>query len=206
MRENKGERALTAERSLPARLPGAVAAVLLLALLAGCGTSPVTTFDLTSRTAERTPASRLNETLTVVEPVTLESFDGNPIVVRAQGGALTMISGAQWADRLPRLVQTRIVRALEDAGRLGRVARPNDGIVTTRQLNTELRQFNIDSASGEAVVEIAARVVETLPGTVVRARVFTARVPVSGGVNGASAAQALDAALALVLNELVRWA
>lgn len=180
--------------------------LLALTVLAGCGSTPVTTFDLTSHTTARTPAARAGEALTIIEPVALQTFDGNTIVVRGSGGELTMLSDAQWADRLPRLVQTRIVRAFEDAGRLGRVARPGDGLVTARQLNTELRQFNLDSAKGEAVVEISARVVESLSGNVVRARVFTARVPVGGGVTGASAAAALDAALAEVLASLVTWA
>lgn len=180
---------------------------LALALLAaaGCASSPVTTFDLASNVAPR-PAARGGEALTVTEPVALQSFDGNTIVVRGRGGELTMLSDAQWADRLPRLVQTQIVRAFEDSGRLGGVARPNDGVVTARQLNTELRRFNIDGATGEAVVEISARVVESLSGSVVRARVFTGRVPVAGAVSGPSAAAALDAALAKVLAELVGWA
>ncbi|MBB3810044.1 ABC-type transport auxiliary lipoprotein family protein [Pseudochelatococcus contaminans] len=190
----------------PARLLILAPAMLALVALSGCGTRPVTTFDLTSRTSAQTPAQRAGEALTIVEPVALQSLDGTTLVVRGQAGELTMISNAQWADRLPRLVQTRIVRALEDSGRLGRIARPGDGIVTARQLNTELRQFNVDSASGMAVVEISARVVDSLTGRVVRARIFTARVPVSGGVNGATAAVALDAALAEVLTDLVNWA
>lgn len=193
-------------RSSSVRLFRALPALLALAALTGCGTSPVTTFDLTAHTAARTPAARTGEALTVMEPVALQTFDGNTIVVRGGAGELTMLGDVQWADRLPRLVQTRIVRAFEDAGRLGRVARPGDGLVTARQLNTELRQFNIDSASGAAVVEISARVVDSLTGNVVRARVFTARVPVGGAVTGASAATALDAALAQVLGELVTWA
>lgn len=190
----------------PARLLILAPAMLALVALSGCGTRPVTTFDLTSRTSAQTPAQRAGEALTIVEPVALQSLDGTALVVRGQAGELTMISNAQWADRLPRLVQTRIVRALEDSGRLGRIARPGDGIVTARQLNTELRQFNVDSASGMAVVEISARVVDSLTGRVVRARIFTARVAVSGGVNGATAAVALDAALAEVLTDLVNWA
>ncbi|MGV6872990.1 ABC-type transport auxiliary lipoprotein family protein [Pseudochelatococcus sp. B33] len=197
---------MTARRRSSGRLFRVVPAMLALAALAGCGTKPVTTFDLTTHTSIRTPAARSGEALTIAEPVALQTFDGNTIVVRGRAGELTMLSDAQWADRLPRLVQTRIVRAFEDAGRLGRVGRPGDGLVTARQLNTELRQFNIDSAAGTAVVEISTRVVESLSGNVVRARVFTARVPVSGGVTGASAAVALEAALAEVLAALVAWA
>ncbi|MFD2251314.1 cholesterol transport system auxiliary component [Pseudochelatococcus lubricantis] len=185
-----------------------LAALSLGLAVAACASPPVATFDLAASSAARSRGSgaRAGEALTVTEPVALQSLDGNTIVVRGRGGELTMLSDAQWADRLPRLVQAQLLRAFEDAGRLGRVTRPNDGVVTVRQLNTELRQFNIDSATGEAVVEISARVVDTLSGNVLRARVFTGRVPVPGTVNGPSAAATLDAALAKVLAEVVGWA
>ncbi|MGI6245457.1 MAG: ABC-type transport auxiliary lipoprotein family protein [Pseudochelatococcus sp.] len=181
------------------------AALSLGLTAAACAPRPVTTFDLSSSIAGRGGA-RAGEALTVMEPVALQSLDSTTIVVRGGGGELTMLGDAQWADRLPRLVQTQLLRAFEDAGRLGKVSRPNDGAVTSRQLNSELRQFNLDSATGEAVVEISVRVVDTLSGNVVRARVFTGRAPVSGAVSGPAAAAALDAALAKVLAEIVGWA
>lgn len=150
---------------------------------------------------------RNGEALTVFEPGALQTFDGNTIVVRGRAGELTMLTDAQWGDRLPRLVQTQIIRAhlrmLADWDGLGV---PMTGLITSRQLYTELRQFNIDSTTGEAVVEISARVVETLSGKVVRARIFTGRVPVPTALSGPTAAIALDAALAKVLVEIVEWA
>lgn len=182
------------------------ALTLALSLIAGCTSAPVTTFDLASTSMSAPRMERNGEALTVFEPGALQTFDGNTIVVRGRAGELTMLTDAQWGDRLPRLVQTQIIRAFEDAGRLGRVGRPNDGLITSRQLYTELRQFNIDSTTGEAVVEISARVVETLSGKVVRARIFTGRVPVPTALSGPTAAIALDAALAQVLVEIVEWA
>ena len=106
---------------------------------------------------------------------------------------------------MPKLVQTRLVQTFENASRIGSVARPGERIVPDLQLNTDIRSFNIDAASGAAVVEITAKLVGDRTGQVQRARVFSARVP-AGAVDGAGAVQALDRALSQVLIEIVRWA
>jgi cholesterol transport system auxiliary component len=88
-------------------------------------------------------------------------------------------------------------------GRLG--LRPGQRISPDVQLNTNIRSFNIDAATGTAVVEITARIVGDRTGQIQRARLFAARVP-AGAVDGPGAAQALDRALSQVLVEIVRWA
>lgn len=189
-----------AMRSRSALLIGAVGL-----LLGSCASPAVTTFDLGNASASISSRSSGGAALTIMEPVALQTFDSNTIVVRAASGDLTMLTDVQWADRLPRLIQTQLVRSFENAGRLGRVGRPNDGLVTDRQLNTEIRQFNIDSTTGEAVVELSVRVIETLSGRVTKARIFSARVP-AGAISGTNAAAVLDSALAKVLAEIVVWA
>lgn len=106
---------------------------------------------------------------------------------------------------MPKLVQTRLIQTFENGGRLASVARPGERIVPETQLNTDIRSFNIDTAAGAAVVEITAKLVGDRTGRVQRARLFSARVPASGG-DGGAAAQALDRALSQVLVEIVRWA
>lgn len=190
------------------RMSGAkvVSLTLITGLITACTPPPVTTFDLASTSLISHRAERSGEALIIMEPIALQSFDGTMIVARGRGGELTMFNDAQWSDRLPRLMQAQIIRAFEDTGRLGRVARPNDGFVTARQLNTDVRQFNIDSVTGEAVVEVSARVVESVSGRVIRARIFTGRIPVAKDISGPAAAIALDAAMAKVLIEMVEWA
>ena len=85
------------------------------------------------------------------------------------------------------------------------MARPGERIVPDAQLNTDIRSFNIETASGAAVVEISAKLVGDRSGKVQRARLFSARVPANAG-DGGAAAQALDRALSQVLVEIVRWA
>ena len=74
----------------------------------------------------------------------------------------------------------------------------------SEQVVSEIREFDIDSGSGEAVVDLSAKLIAEGTGKVVNARIFTARVPVPK-VDAQTAATGLDAALSQVLGDLVRW-
>ena len=189
---------------LPAlRLPF-VALALSLAL-AGCGGGAApTTFDLSAPSDfGRVGGSRA--TLIVAEPTTVQALDSDRMIVRDGSGSLSFLGGAQWADRVPRLVQTRLIQTFENGSRIGSVSRPGERIVPDLQLNTDIRSFNIDAPSGQAVVEITAKLVGDRNGKIQRAKLFSARVPSAAG-DGAAAAQALDRALSQVMIEIVRWA
>lgn len=161
------------------------------------------TFDLAALPSNgRAVASA--RAFSVAEPVGIQPFEADRIIVREPGGALSFLGGGQWADRLPRLIQTRLIQSLENSGRLKSVSRPGDKVVSEYQLISEIRAFDIAAGTSEAVVDISAKIVTEGTGKVVAARVFTARVPVPK-VDAASAAVGLDAALARVLAEMVAW-
>ncbi|WP_244488857.1 ABC-type transport auxiliary lipoprotein family protein [Bosea sp. Leaf344] len=190
-------------RATPARLaPAALSAMLLLS---GCGGGATpTTFDLSAPSDfGRVGGSRA--ALVIAEPTTVQALDSDRIIVRDSTGALSFLGGAQWSDRVPKLVQTRLVQTFENASRIASVSRPGDRITPDVQLITDIRRFTIETASGAAVVEITAKLVGDRNGQVQRARIFTASVPASAG-DGAAAAQALDRALSQVLIQIVRWA
>lgn len=191
--------ATAARRCLPA-LALAVAAVL-----AGCGGGATpTTFDLSAPSGfGRVGGSRA--VMIVAEPTTVQALDSDRLIVKDSGGALSFVGGAQWADRIPALVQARLIQTFENASRIGFVSAPGQRIQPDVQLNTDIRSFNIDAASGAAVVEITAKIVGDRTGQIQRARLFSARVP-AGAVDGPGTAQALDRALSQVLIEIVRWA
>jgi cholesterol transport system auxiliary component len=178
--------------------------MLLAATLGGCGGGAVPlTFDL----AALPPNGRVGtsaRSFSVAEPVGIQPFEADRIIVREPGGALSFLGGGQWADRLPRLIQTRLIQSLENSGRLKSVSRPGDKVVSEFQLISEIRAFDIAAGSGEAVVDISAKIIAEGTGKVVAARIFTARVPVPK-VDAGTAAVGLDAALARVLAEMVAW-
>ncbi|MBX9757962.1 MAG: ABC-type transport auxiliary lipoprotein family protein [Beijerinckiaceae bacterium] len=170
--------------------------------LAGCSGSPLLTYDLTApRTA---PARPLSLQIVISEPSAVAPLDADRIVVRSPTEGLTVLPGAQWSDRLPELVQSRMIQAFENARLLKAVGRPSDRLVPDYNLISEIRRFEIEAARGEAVVEIAVKMVGDRSGRITAARVFEGRAP-SSASSGAEATAALDAALGHVLRELVSW-
>lgn len=177
---------------------------LALALsLAGCSTSsPLLTYDLT---APRDRAVRpIGLQIVVTEPAAVAPLDADRIVVRSPTQGLTVLPGAQWSDRLPDLLQSRMIQAFENAQLLKAVGRPSDRLVADYNLNSEIRRFEIDAARSEAVVEIAVKLVGDRSGRIAAARVFEARTPASAE-NGAQASAALNIAMAQALREIVVW-
>ena len=82
----------------------ALAATMLGACGGGAGSLP--TFDLY---APRNvgPTGTAYTQLTVNEPIVVQAFDSDRVVVKDQGGTISYLGGAQWVDKLPRLFQTR---------------------------------------------------------------------------------------------------
>lgn len=184
--------------------PKSVLAVLLLAAaLGGCGSATPLTFDLMALPMQGRAAASARS-IVVAEPVGLQPFEADRIIVREPGGGLSFLGGGQWSDRLPRLIQARIIQSLENSGRLRSVSRPGDKIVSQYQLISEIRAFDIAAGSGEAVVDLSVKLIAEASGTVVSAKVFQARVPVAK-VEPGSAAVGLDAAMGIVLADIVRW-
>lgn len=188
----------TARRWLAVALLGAAA------LLGGCSSPSMTAFDLTAPGLAPRGTSGGGPQVVVTEPSTIGTLEGERIVARDAAGSVAYISDAQWADRLPRLFQARLIQTFENTSRLRAVARPGDGTVADYQLNSEIRAFQLDASQGHAVVEVSARLLDSRTGKVLKARVFTARLPVPDRT-GPTVAQVLDRALAGILLDVVRW-
>ncbi|MGJ3262272.1 MAG: ABC-type transport auxiliary lipoprotein family protein [Salinarimonas sp.] len=188
------------------RILAAALALSSVALLGGCASAPaLVTYGLAAPVERISAPMRLPGLVLVVEPSAIELYSTERVVVREPDGALSYLPGVQYADQLPALVQTRLVETFENASRLGGVARPGDRVTPDWQLNSSIRTFWVDVETNLAVVEIAVRAVSEANGRVGAARVFTARVPVAA-IEGRAAMQGLEAALAEVMLEIVRFA
>jgi cholesterol transport system auxiliary component len=177
-------------------------------LLGGCSTlissPPPTTFDLTAPT-QVTARGNGRAQIMVAEPTALQAINSDRIVVRPGSGEVTYLPGAQWADRLPVLVQARLIQTFENAHRTGMVGRPDDKFTPDALLVTEIRDFQIEAGSSPtAVVTVAARVVSQSTGRITAASLFTSRVP-AAGMSGEQTTSALDQALRKVLVEVMAW-
>src|SRR5690606_10527490 len=109
----------------------ALSATLLLAgcaALPGGGPAPLDTFDLTTVSVDASAQRRARTQVLVAEPGALRILDSENIVIRPSAGSVEFLRGAQWADRLPRIVQARLVEALQATGRLGGVGKPGEGL------------------------------------------------------------------------------
>lgn len=178
----------------------------LAGLLVGCAAAPALTVFSLSIPEERISATRaLPGLLLIAEPSAIQLLNSERIVVRDRDGSLSYLGGAQWADQLPALVQSRMVATFENTSRIGAVSRPGDRVSPDFQINTEIRRFEIDTIAGEAVVELALRATREADGRIARARVFRATAPITT-VDPGSAVRALDLALSQALVEIVNWA
>jgi cholesterol transport system auxiliary component len=167
--------------------------------------SPPPTFDLAAADKFPRRAGNLRGQLIVAEPVALAALDGDRIVVRPRPGETAALSGAQWEDRLPKLIQARLIQSFENASMLRRVGRPADKIATDFALVTTVRAFEISAADGTAVVELAVKIIHERTGRIIAARVFRAETPATA-TEGAAAVAALNQAFVKVAREIVVWA
>jgi cholesterol transport system auxiliary component len=185
----------------------AAAAVLAAAMaLAACGGGqPPPTFDLNAPQMMSKPRGAGRGQLVIAEPTALSVLNTDRIVVRSQG-EIAYLSRAQWSDRLPRLVQSRLVEGFENGSRLRAVGTPSDKLAADYQLVTDVRAFHVSVASEPmAEVEISAKVVSDRAGRVLASKVFRASVP-AASTEGPDAVNALDEAFQRVIGELVAWA
>lgn len=173
--------------------------------LAGCSSGAVpTTYDLTAPRSDAAGPLSARGQLIVAEPRAVQALDSERILVREASGAISFLGGGQWSDRVPRLVQARLIQTFENVGRRAAVARPGERLVADYQLNTDIRSFQIATDTGTAEIEISAQLVNDRTGRVALARIFRSSEPV-GAVDAANAAAALDRALSRILVDIVRW-
>ncbi len=175
-------------------------AALPALMLGACASAPKLTYDL-NPVAGGFAARGFRGQLAIAVPDATLPANSNEIVVRTGPQSVAYLSGAQWADKLPPLIQSRLIESFQNAHLLRAVGRP--GILADATLNTTLRRFDFDAARGEASVQISAELVAA-SGRTIASRLFSANVPVPSSEPSAVAA-ALDASLARVMREIVLW-
>jgi cholesterol transport system auxiliary component len=183
-----------AGRSLPFAVP-AIAFVL-----AACSGGPPITFDLKAA-HEFGNVANSRGTLAIYEPSASLPVASQRIVMRTSVDTVAYLKGAQWADRLPALIQMRLIESFENAHSLRAVGRI--GLVADYSLQTEIRRFEADVSHGLARVELSARIVGS-SGAILTSKIFAAEAPAASD-DAATVTAALDEALAKVLRDIVVW-
>ncbi len=188
-------------------LPGLILVGVVLsgcALLPGGGPAALDTYELTAVKPEGARGRRGSQIL-ITQPSALQSIDSQNIVVEPAPGNIEYLKGAQWADRLPRVIQVRLAESFQRSGRLGGVGLPGEGLAIDYQVLSEVRDFSISVGAGaRAEVEIYVKLMNDRDGVIRASRDFRVVRPVAGAGNDAYVA-ALDAAFGQVAADIVRW-
>ncbi|CAM1648971.1 ABC-type transport auxiliary lipoprotein component [Bartonella choladocola] len=175
-------------------------------VLSGCGTPSRDTYDLSIGNATLEGAQKHPKIQILVEqPDAVKALDGQDIVVK-QGGSISYLKRAQWSDRLPDLVQARLIQAYDNSNHFGGVGRPGDGLAINYRILSDIRSFDVNVMNGHnvATLEIAVKIMDDRNGNIKAQKVFTANSPVSGTNNNQYAA-ALDNAFKKITNDIVNW-
>lgn len=190
--------------------PGKQRASALLVLLAGGALSgcaalipqtPSAIFDLSA--PSEVVAPRGNIQILVPEPTTVRALDTDRIAARPNQSQYAYLGGAVWSDRLPRLLQARLVQTLQNSGRVRAAAIPGQGLLIDYQLVVDIRAFEL--TPGGVVADFAVRLMDDSNGRVIRSRVFRTAFPVPSG-DPATVVQALDQAMDQTFVEMANWA
>lgn len=192
----------------PRGLASSVVALAILlpgcAVLPGGGPAPLDTYELSAPAAEAAHGKRRTQVL-ITEPSALKALDGQNIVIKSGPGVIQFLKGAQWADRLPRIVQARLAESFQRSGAFGGVGRPGEGLAIDFQVLIEIREFEIRVGGDQAAaVELFVKILNDRNGVVRASRTFKASSPVSGSGNDAYIA-ALDRAFGEAASEMVSW-
>ncbi len=176
-------------------------------VLAGCSavlpTPTADTYDLSVPEAIGSAKGRSLQML-VPEPTADRAFDTDRIVVRPSATEIAYFSGAQWTDRLPRLVQSRLVGSLEASGRFRAAGRPGQGLAIDRQIVTEIRAFDYEASAARVAIVLSVKLMDDRSGRVLATRVFRAEEPSADSAKAAVAA--FDRAQRRLFAEIVAWA
>lgn len=177
-------------------------------LLAGCsGTAPPATFDLMAPKVMTVTAPRPAKfQLVINEPSAIRSLETDRIMVKPGPAQITYYKDAAWGDRLPRLMQARMVEAFQNTGLVSAVGSRADRLDADIELATEVRAFHVelDGGQAKAVAQLYVKVIDGKDGRMIASRGFASSAPTSAtDVN--QMVLSLNESFDKVLRDVVPW-
>lgn len=187
----------------------ALTTALSTALLGACsgGAAPPATYDLLAPQISTVTAPRPAPfQLVVNEPNTVRALESDRILVKPEPEQVTYFKGAVWSDRLPRLMQMRIIEAFQNAGLVQAVGGRADRLDADVELATEVRSFHIETSGGQAqaVANVYVKMVDGRRGRIMASRAFEARTATSA-TDANKMVTSLNQAFDTLLREIVPW-
>ena len=150
------------------------------------------------------PGAALAADILVSVQATAPGLDGTAIAARFPGSRIDYLAGARWPVRTPALIESALIEALQDSGRLRSVQGDFGRFRTTHTLTLEVRRFEADYTAGEppvAQVALAVTIGRQSDRSVLAA--FTVAAEERASENRISAVvAALDAAFARAATDI----
>lgn len=178
-------------------------------VVSGCNslipTPPSNTYDLTAPSEFSGLKGSSRAQILILEPSALKALDSQEIVVKPSSSEVEYLARSQWSDRLPKLVQAKLIETFENTDRVRAVAKPGEGLVIDYQVVSDIRSFEASvGGARQAIVSISVKLVSDRSGKVVRSKVFTQTAALSG-TGSLDIVLGLDKAFDKVARELVAW-
>lgn len=167
---------------------------------------PLDTY-LLSPAAGSSTGRRSARTLVVARPEAPAAIATDRIMVRSGPAAISYLPDARWADELPLVLQSLLVRSISETGRVGYVGKSDGGPVPDRALLMRLDTFEIVAqADGTftAHVGMTLTVLDDKTQRVLATRSFSQITPVLND-SAAVIVAAFQTSLDLLLPAVADW-
>lgn len=172
-------------------------------LAGGSKDSNAPVYDLPAPTFTETARQREWQ-LAVSEPTVMLSLNTDKVLIEPSEGVIEPSDEAKWADNLPNLFQTQVIRSFENAGYTDGVLRPGDAMDPDYKLILDIRAFQLSTAGDpQARIDFVARLVDR-DGKVLTSRQFASKAPAESP-SANDGAKALGALFSQSMTELVDW-
>lgn len=120
-------------------------------------------------------------TLLVDQPFAPGNYDSNRLVVIREGGSIQLMPEMRWVERIPRMLQNDLVRAIEATGVAPVLTRQAASVRGDYLLETEIRRFGavVDGAPS-IELRLTARVIDRSGPDILAQKVFSRTAPAAG--------------------------
>ena len=155
------------------------------------------------------PGGAVPWTLSVALPDAGADIDSNRIALTRSGTTMDFYANAAWPDSVPPLVQSALVAAFQDSGRIAAVAREGDAMRDDYLLVTDIRDFaaHYDDPNGAPTVTVTiVAQMAAAHGRKVTASLTASHSQAAGANSVDAAVSAFDAAFGATLSQIVTWA
>lgn len=171
-------------------------------------TRPLEVYELDPPAGLPPASGQLARDVVVELPAASGALSTDRIMVRPAPLQAQYLPDARWADELPVMVQTLLVRSLEGTGGLRYVGRRPLAASGDYAILTEITEFQAETVEGgdgaSMRVEIVARIIRESDASVLSTRRFAGEARAED-LDTPTLVSAFDAASDSVMDEMTRW-